>query len=134
MYSLVLRQLSPMQKGVQSAHSIVEYANMFGKSDEYVTWATTDKTLIVLDGGTLPELERIAADLNELGVPYASFREEDLGDIMTSISLVVDERVWDRENYTDYYYGDDDRELLVEIIGEENVRLRELLGGLRLSA
>ena len=27
MYSLVLRQLSPIQKGVQSAHSIVEYAN-----------------------------------------------------------------------------------------------------------
>ena len=56
MYSLVLRQLSPIQKGVQSAHSIVEYANKFYKSSEYIQCVNVDKTIIVRDGGTSPEL------------------------------------------------------------------------------
>ena len=54
MYSLVLRQLSPMQKGVQSAHSIVEYINKFHKSSEYIQWVNVGKIIIVLDGGTYP--------------------------------------------------------------------------------
>ena len=69
MYSLVLRQLSPIQKGVQSAHSIVEYINRYYKSSEYIQWVNVDKTIIMLDGGTYPELTECRDALAELGVP-----------------------------------------------------------------
>ena len=88
MYSLVLRQLSPIQKGVQSAHSIVEYANKFYKLSEYIQWVNVDKTIIMLDGGTYPELKECRDRLIELGIPVASFYEEDLGNILTSISFI----------------------------------------------
>ena len=78
MYSLVLRQLSPIQKGVQSAHSIIEYANKFYKSSEYIQWANVDKTIIILDGGTYPELKECKDRLIELCVPISSFYDEDL--------------------------------------------------------
>ena len=57
MYSLVLRQLNPIQKGVQTTHSVVEYANKYGFDKEYRQWAETDKTLIILDGGY--EIEKL---------------------------------------------------------------------------
>ena len=102
MYCLVLRQLSPIQKGVQSAHSIVEYADKYGNTVEYLTWSRINKTIIMLDGGILSELEEIISQLDENGVRYAVFREEDLGNIITSISIVADERVFDRKTYPDF--------------------------------
>lgn len=163
MYCLVLRQLSPIQKGVQSAHSIVEYGNKYGEEDSYIVWSRADKTIIMLDGGTLPELEEIIEDLKENKVKYSVFREEDLGDIVTSISILADERVFDRKNYpdfdswrnnkypvrpmhcvayignfdhdpNDYTYGEHHDEWLNEVIGgKQNEFLRELLGSKRLS-
>ena len=102
MYCLVLRQLSPIQKGVQSAHSIVEYADKYGYTIEYLTWSRVNKTIIMLDGGTLLELNDIIEVLEENEIKYAVFREEDLGDIITSISILVDERVFDRKAYPDF--------------------------------
>ena len=52
MYSLVLRQLNPIQKGVQTTHGVVEYANKYASDKEYRQWAETDKTMIMLDGGS----------------------------------------------------------------------------------
>lgn len=108
MYSLVLRQLSPIQKGVQSSHSIVEYIKKFYKSSEYIQWVNVDKTIIMLDGGTYPELKECRDTLAELGVPYAAFYEEDLGNITTSISFLVEDKVWDSENYPAYEEDLDD--------------------------
>lgn len=102
MYCLVLRQLSPIQKGVQSAHSIVEYVDKYGYTVEYLTWSRVNKTIIMLDGGVLNEIEEIISHLDENKVKYAVFREEDLGDIITSISILVDERVFDRKAYPDF--------------------------------
>ena len=99
MYSLVLRQLSPIQKGVQSAHSIVEYIQKFHKSTEYIQWVTVDKTIIMLDGGTYQELKECRDTLADLGVPYAAFYEKDLGNIITSISFLIEDKVWDTKSY-----------------------------------
>lgn len=101
MYSFVLRQLNPMQKGIQTAHAVVEYANAFGDTDEYKTWANTDKTLIVLDGGTYQDMEEIKSILDDNNIKYATFQEEDLNNLMTSITLVADERVWDMKTCPD---------------------------------
>ena len=99
MYSLVLRQLNPIQKGVQTTHGVVEYANKYSFDEEYRQWAETDKTLIVLDGGTYQEMVRVYDTLKELGMKFADFQEPDLNYLTTSITFLADERVWNREQY-----------------------------------
>ena len=99
MYSLVLRQLNPIQKGVQTTHGVVEYANKYSSDEEYRQWAETDKALIVLDGGTYQEMVRIYDTLKELGMKFADFQEPDLNYLTTSITFLADERVWNREQY-----------------------------------
>lgn len=139
MYSLVLRQLSPIQKGVQSAHSIVEYINRYYKSSEYIQWVNVDKTIIMLDGGTYPELTECRDALAELGVPYAAFYEEDLGNILTSVSFLVEDKVWDSENYPAYEDeldegSDSDQPVwLIMMGGKRNLAFRNFLKSKRLS-
>ena len=99
MYSLVLRQLNPIQKGVQTTHGVVEYANKYSSNEDYRQWAETDKTLIMLDGGTYQEMVRIYDSLKELGIKFADFQEPDLNYLTTSITFLADERVWNREQY-----------------------------------
>ena len=137
MYSLVLRQLNPIQKGVQSAHSIVEYVNKFYKSSEYIQWANVDKTIIILDGGTYPELKEWRDGLIDLGVPVASFYEEDLGNILTSISFLVEDKVWDHNNYPSFEEELNDESKnpawLITMGGKRNLELRKFLSSKRLS-
>lgn len=99
MYSMVLRQLNPIQKGVQTTHGVVEYANKYASDEEYKQWAETDKTLIVLDGGTYQEMVRVYDSLKELGIKIGEFQEPDLNYLTTSITFLADERVWNREQY-----------------------------------
>ena len=99
MYSMVLCQLNAIQKGVQTTHGVVEYANKYASDEEYRQWVETDKTLIILDGGVKKEMETIFDSLTELGVKFAKFQEPDLNYIATSITFLADERVWNREQY-----------------------------------
>lgn len=99
MYSMVLCQLNAIQKGVQTTHGVVEYANKYASDEEYRQWAETDKTLIVLDGGVKKDMESIFDSLTELGVKFGKFQEPDLNYIATSITFLADERVWNREQY-----------------------------------
>lgn len=140
MYSLVLRQLNPIQKGVQSAHSIVEYIQKFHKLSEYIQWVNVDKTIIMLDGGTYQDLKECRDTLTELGVPYAAFYEEDLGSIMTSISFLVEDKVWDSKTYPSYEEELDENSSesenpvwLIMMGGRRNLKLRNFLQSKRLS-
>ena len=99
MYSLVLCQLNAIQKGVQTTHGVVEYANKYASDEVYRQWAETDKTLIILDGGVKKDMESIFDSLTELGVKFAKFQEPDLNYLTTSITFLADERVWNREQY-----------------------------------
>lgn len=99
MYSMVLCQLNAIQKGVQTTHGVVEYANKYASDEEYRQWAERDKTLIVLDGGVKKDMESIFDSLTELGVKFGKFQEPDLNYLTTSITFLADERVWNREQY-----------------------------------
>ena len=140
MYSLVLRQLSPIQKGVQSAHSIVEYINKFYKSTEYIHWVNVDKTIIMLDGGTYQDLKECRDTLAEYGVPYSTFYEQDLGNLMTSISFLMEDKIWDSKTYPSYEEELEDSSdsenpvWLIEMGGKRNLALRKFLASKRLSA
>lgn len=106
MYGFVPYQLSGIQSGIQFGHGVVEYANKFFHTKEYGKWSTKDKTFIVLNGGTTNSdvnrkgtLNSILGDLSALGIKYATFSEPDLGDQLTSVNFLLDERVWNKEKY-----------------------------------
>lgn len=152
MYSFVLRQLNPIQKGVQTTHAVVEYAEKQGNDNEgYRKWANEDKTLIILDGGNYQDMMEIIGELFKLGIKFATFYEPDLNNMCTAIAVLADERVWNFEKYPPYpqsstvvrdgvqvNFAVDIKPIpydnWVEYIGgEANVKLRELIFSKRLA-
>ena len=140
MYSLVLKQLSPMQKGIQSTHSIVEYANKFHKLTEYIQWVNVDKTIVVLDGGTYPEMKECRDIIASSGIPYMAFYEKDLGNILTSISFLVEDKIWDTKLYPAYEDELDENSSesenpvwLITMGGKRNLEFRKFLFSKKLS-
>jgi hypothetical protein len=102
MYSLVLYNMSPIQQGIQTAHSIVEYAQAYFQTLEYQRWAQVDKTVIILNGGSSIKLkEHIDYLIDNQIVDLAFFKEPDLYNGITSVCFLADERIWDRETYPD---------------------------------
>ena len=122
MYGLVPYNISPIQQGIQFGHAVVEYGLEYGhKSDDpYLQWARNDKTFIILNGGTTNRneehwgtLNQSVLELGRLRVQYTTFYEPDLGDQLTAIVFLVDDRVWDKEKYPEY-----DLNIALEGIGE----------------
>lgn len=118
MYGMVPYNISDIQKGIQFGHAVVEYANEHSDTEAYKKWSRHDKTFIILNGGTtnnrtslddgLPFGTLNQYELKLLGavpeMPVARFCEPDLGDQLTAICFLVDERVWDREKYPDFEF------------------------------
>jgi hypothetical protein len=109
MYGFVNYQLTGIQMGIQFAHSIVEYGLENFNTDKYLDWANNHKTVILLNGGTTnnnPDrfgtINQTFNILKENGIVCSSFSEPDLGDQMTAISFIIDERVFNRKNYPDF--------------------------------
>lgn len=115
MYGLVPYNLSPIQKGIQFGHAVVEYMRDCYKS-EYPgvlnpceKWADNDKTFIILNGGTTNNTSGKLGTLNKhvhwlLDNDFicSHFSEPDLGDQLTAVVFLVDERVYDRVKYPDF--------------------------------
>ena len=99
MYCVVEKHLSPIQKAIQAAHAIVEYQLEYGHTDEYKHWAQYDKTIVVLDGGSAPEMVQTFSNLTKARVDCACFMEPDLNNMITAEAILVDERVWNYEKY-----------------------------------
>jgi hypothetical protein len=113
MYGIVPYNLSPIQQGIQFGHAVVEY----GQNARYLQpheaiynkWAAKDKTFIILNGGTtninpekLGTLNQNLAALYFNGVLTSEFYEPDLGDQLTAVVFLVDERVFNRTLYPDF--------------------------------
>lgn len=161
MYGLVPYNISPIQQGIQFGHAVVEYANTYFHTKLYQQWAKEDKTFIILNGGTTNKnvdldgtplgslnkhLEEIKAKMPS---EFATFYEPDLGDQLTAIVFIVDERIWNKEKYPDFrvipllkedgtveeadaYSKLKQYQNWVKLIGgEQNVWLREFLSQFR---
>ena len=113
MYGLVPYNLSPIQQGIQFGHAVVEYGlNIKGLAPYegiYDKWAKNDKTFIILNGGTtnntpdkLGTLNQHLRTLTDNGVGTSVFHEPDLGDQLTAVVFLVDERVFNRTLYPDF--------------------------------
>lgn len=116
MYGLVPYNISPIQQGIQFGHAVVEYGLKHGRTHvindkvcTYTRWARNDKTFIILNGGTTSTntespgtLNYAESELYSMGVKLATFHEPDLGDQLTAVVFLVDERVWDKEKYPEF--------------------------------
>jgi hypothetical protein len=108
MYGLVPYQLTGIQSGIQFLHSCVEYGLNHFYSQEYKEWASLHKTVILLNGGTtnngptLGSLNKHANYLESIGVKIARFHEPDLGDQLTAICFILNEKVFNKNLYPDY--------------------------------
>lgn len=164
MYGLVPYNLSDIQKGIQFGHAVVEYMLKYPvdpeTKNETYKWATKDKTFIILNGGTtnmkLDEtkapfmeykgtLNSYAHELRISGIKTAEFYEPDLGDQLTAVVFLADERVWNKEKYPDLKWSEGDALLggeyrkkkseawFKKMGGKQNLFLREFLNGLKLA-
>jgi hypothetical protein len=109
MMGLVPYNISAIQQGIQFGHAVVEYGLTNRADLVYNNWARNHKTFIILNGGTtngnncrLGTLNKAKLELEKAGVKIASFHEPDLGDQLTAVVFIVDERVFDRKKYPDY--------------------------------
>jgi len=109
MYGLVPYQLTGIQQAIQFGHSVVEMS-LFESNEDYVEWARYWKTFIILNGGTTNLNLEYPGTLNqhfqtllEKGVQFSYFHEPDLGDQLTAITFIVDERVFNKKKYPDFY-------------------------------
>lgn len=148
MYGFVPYNLSPIQQGIQFGHAVVEYQIGYGDSEEYKKWSQFDKTFIVLDGGTtnkttgrLGTLNQITASLKGLGIKYELFNEPDLGDQLTAVVFLLDERVWNMEKYPSpdfdrengVYFEEGYAERVADMGGEHILKQRDFIKQFRLA-
>lgn len=157
MYGLVPYNLSPIQQGIQFGHAVVEYMVNFRDLPNLTKWSEEDKTFIILNGGTTNTSREIGTGipqgslnqhcdlLQDNEVSIAWFTEPDLGDQLTAVVFLVDERVWNTEKYPDIITekGDDvlggkwreqkEEAWLKSIGGPKNKFLREFLKQFRLA-
>lgn len=111
LYAFVPYNISEIQKGIQAGHAALEYAFLYGETDEYKSFIVNDKTWIILNGGTTRAANNIAniGSLNQIDlslwdndIPCSKFFEPDLNVALTAVCFLADERVWDFENYPDF--------------------------------
>jgi len=149
MYGLVPYNISPIQQGIQFGHAVVEYGLEYGQGhadDPYLTWARNDKTFIILNGGTTstnPEspgtLNYAESELYSIGVQLATFHEPDLGDQLTAVVFLVDERIYDYAKYPTYDFVRDEvseMEYYETLFGEDTnhiLEMREFLSKYKLA-
>lgn len=131
MYGLVNYQLTGIQMGIQFGHAVVEYMINCPKKCEddivfaYNDWCENWKTFIILNGGTTNNNPHKIGTMNthlqtliDNEIFCASFYEPDLGDQLTSIVFIVDERVFNKEKYPDFD--------LKQFYGEERIKISEI--------
>jgi hypothetical protein len=132
MYGLVIRNIGEIDKGLQFSHALqeynngitalydqVEYDNCINFNEllknkyfpnNFFQWASRDKTVILLNGGTssdydinnLGTINKHFIDLQDNKIPFSYFREPDLNNALTAICFLVDERVYDRKKYPEF--------------------------------
>lgn len=114
MYGLVPYQFSnTAHVGIQFGHAVRRYVRTVKGIEPFESleekWAEKDETFIILNGGTtnlnperLGTLNKHLATLRANGVLVQDFYEIDLGDQLTAICFLVDERVFNRELYPDF--------------------------------
>lgn len=104
MYGFVMYQLgATIHAGIQYGHAKDEFSIKYGRTKTFKRWLHKDKVYMIKNGGTTNSvsggLQTRIKELEERKIKYATFREEDMDNILTSIAFLIDERVWDTDKY-----------------------------------
>lgn len=142
MYCLVPYNISDKQKGIQFTHAAINYEKNSRKNEEvrslYLDWSENWQTCIMLDGGTtntkivdgeyFGSLNRYSKQLQDNGIFVSEFYEPDLGDQLTGVCFIADERCfpkkypdfgdWLINNFSDYLNINSNNKLDAKQIGE----------------
>lgn len=117
MYFFVPYNISKIQQGIQAGHALGEFLLKYGR-DNYVhpvwDYLAHWKTWIILDGGTTNSrrdftavsagtLNQIADDLVENEIEMAYFMEPDLNDALSAVCFLVDERVFNKKDFPEFW-------------------------------
>lgn len=143
MYFFTIYQLTGIQAGIQCGHAALEYANKFGGEEIFINFVRKWKTWIILNGGTtnskrdlngivMGTLDQIGDTLLKHDIDFAYFQEPDLNDALTALCFIVDERVFNYEDYPDFVKWLLDIKMYKETKEEANKNNPELWVRLRL--
>lgn len=102
LYGFVPYNISAIQAGIQYGHSAIEYSLNYFSDEDYQDWARNWKTFIILNGGTSETMKLHLESLKSAGIKHASFNEPDLNDMLTGITCLVNEKVFNRDKYPDF--------------------------------
>lgn len=171
MFTLVPYNIMGIQKGIQHEHSVTQFLvdhviDADVPDERAMRWARSHKTVIVKNGGTSNEghevkhieghvwyegtMQQAREKLRNMGINFSEFYEPDLNSMLTGLSLIADERVFDKRKYPDFDFetiiADPTRKLTDEefmeqryqkwvedLGGEINVELRTFLFSYRLA-
>lgn len=100
LYSFTNMYISPIQRGIQTAHIVGELSQIHNK-DVYNQWASIDKTIVVLEGGNQKNLQNIydsivSSSLSKV-FPFAAFYEDEdsLNGALTAVGIIVPEMIYE---------------------------------------
>ena len=102
MYSLVMYNLSGIQKGIQAYHASIRYALEHFNDEDFQQWAKHDQTVILLAGGGSGDMILNCEEMKLLGMKFVQFHEPDLNLSLSAVSFLLDERVFNRQKYPDF--------------------------------
>ena len=84
------RDLSPGYQAVQAGHAAIDYVFQHKENSEY--WHFNSNYLIYLSTDTEDDLFRLSERLKSLSVDFSVFREPDIGNQITAISFLSNEK------------------------------------------
>lgn len=88
MYVLVRTDvLPPINQGIQALHAVVEYGIHAANASSFLKWAEEDKTLVLLAAEDERVMERIVKSAVRKNIPYRTFCEPDLDDMLTATAF-----------------------------------------------
>lgn len=125
MYFFVPYNLSPIQQAIQAGHAAEQFAYYNRDNSEYNDYVENWKTWIILNGGTTNKrrdfdgvsqgtLNQIADSLSDNDINFQWFEEPDLNDALTAVCFLVDERVFNYEDYPDFHKWIMDQDIVIE--------------------
>ena len=158
MYFLTMYNLSPIQQGIQCGHASLRYVQEWKEDDEIWDFINDHETWIVLNGGTSNiggygrdkskffekgTMEQHLETLIENRIKCTPFYEPDLNNSLTSICFIVNEQVFNTEDYPNLNeflennegnWRDKTYNKWLELIGgEKNAFLKEFLPKFKLA-
>ena len=116
MYFFVPYNISAIQQGIQAGHALGRHCLRYGRHDpNHIVWDFLEKweTWVILNGGTTNDerdfemipagsLNLIGDQLQDNDIEFAFMIEPDLNRALTALSIIVDERVFNKAEYPNF--------------------------------